>query len=182
MDVLRIVVMRRRAVGLVAPPALDAGRADDPAVRHRQPDVVDAEVGEELGRGVELMAVPARVLEDADLRKPLREEVVVADRAGARERARHARRPGDLDVDRLAGRHRRGERHLCHRPVVQVAVVGRDEAHGRGDVDRRAARADELQAGDVDPAPVRLGTVRESAAPASATSRIHVDRVLRHAL
>ena len=29
--------------------ALDAGGADDPARRHGQPDVVDAEVGEELG-------------------------------------------------------------------------------------------------------------------------------------
>ena len=106
-DVLRIVMMRRRAVALVAPTALGAGGADDPAVRDRQPHVVDAEVGEELGRGVELMAVPAGVLEDADLRKPLREEVVVADRSRARERARHAGRPGDLDVDGFAGRHRR---------------------------------------------------------------------------
>ena len=90
-DVVRIVVMRRRAVALVARGrAFCPSRADNPAVRHRQPDVVDAEIGEELGRGVKLMAVPAGVLEDADLRKPLREEVEVADDAGSRERARHA--------------------------------------------------------------------------------------------
>ena len=41
----------------------------------------------------------------------------------------------------------------------EVPVVWRDEAHGGGDVDWRAARADELEARDVDPAPVRLGTV-----------------------
>ena len=57
------------------------------------------------------------------------EEVVVADRAGARERARHARGPGDLDVDGLARRDRRGERHLGHRPIIHVPIVGRDEAH-----------------------------------------------------
>ena len=89
--------MRRRPVRFVAAVALDAGGADDPAGRHGQADVVDAEVGEELGRGVELVAAPAAVLEHGDLRKPLGDEVVVADDAGAREGAREcgpSRRPG----------------------------------------------------------------------------------------
>ena len=49
-DVLLVVMMRRRAIGLVAPVALDACCADDPPCRHRQPHVVDAEVGKELRR------------------------------------------------------------------------------------------------------------------------------------
>ncbi len=157
--VLRIVMMRRRAVALIAAATFDAGRADDPAARNDQLDVVDAEVREKLRCGMELMAVPAGVLEDADLGKPLAEEVVVADRAGAGERPRHARGPGDLDVDRLPGRDRSGERDLRHRPIVHVPVVRCDEAHRRRHVDWRSTRADELQAGDIDPAPVRLRTL-----------------------
>ena len=57
------------------------------------------------------------------------------------------------------GRDRRGERHLGHRPIVYVAIVRRDEAHRRRHVDWRAARADELQAGDINPPPVRLRTL-----------------------
>ena len=63
--------------------------------------VVDAEVGVELGGRVELVRVPARILEHAQLREPLGDEVVVADVAGARERPRDLGRPLDLDLDRL---------------------------------------------------------------------------------
>ena len=154
-----VVVMRRRAVAFVAPAALDPGGADDPSRGHRQADVVDAEVGEELGRGVELMAVPSGILEHADLRKPLRDEVEVADGAGARERARALARPRDLDVDRLARLHRRVERHSITVRSSDVPVVGRDEAEARRHVGRGAA-GDQLQARDLDPAPVVGGTVR----------------------
>jgi hypothetical protein len=82
-------MMGRRTVAVVAAIPLAARRADDPAGRHRQPDVVDAEVGEELSRTVKLMTVPALGLEDANLWKPVRDEVVIADRSGARVGARH---------------------------------------------------------------------------------------------
>ena len=134
---------------------------DDPALRHRQPDVVDAEVGEELGPGVELVRVPAGVLEHADFREPLGDKIEIADRAGARERSRHARRPGDLDVDRFARATGRRQRHLHHRPVVGIAVVRRDEAGLGDDVSRDAAARDDPQAGDLDPAPVGLRPLRD---------------------
>jgi hypothetical protein len=44
-----VVVVRRRPVAEVAQRLLDAGGADDPSGRDGQADVVDAEVGEELG-------------------------------------------------------------------------------------------------------------------------------------
>ena len=89
--VLRVVVVRRRAVAFVARRrAFRSRRADGPALGDGQADIVDAEVGEELGRGMKLVAVPARVLKNADLWKPLPEEIEVADGTGARERARHA--------------------------------------------------------------------------------------------
>ena len=72
----------------------------------------------------------------------------------------NAGRPGDLEVDRLARRDGGVERNLRERAVVRVAVVGRDEPQARGDVDRRAAGAHELQARDIGPAPV-VGPARE---------------------
>ena len=117
---------------------LDAGGAHRPARRHRQPDIVDAKVGEELRRVVELMAVPAAILEHADLRKPLGDEEVVVDDAGSREGPRHVRRPRDLDLDAAARRDRRVERDVGNRPIVRVAVVGRDVAQTVGP--RRARR------------------------------------------
>ena len=90
MDVFLVIVVCRRAIRLLPAVALDAGCTYDPPFRHREPHVVGAEIGEELRRGVELVAVPAGVIvEDADFRKPLGDEVEVADRAGAREGARH---------------------------------------------------------------------------------------------
>ena len=50
----------------------------------------------------------------------------------------------------------------------------------RREVDRRAARCDELEARDVDPAPVGSG-VGEPASPARRRSRIQVERVFRQA-
>ena len=68
-DVLLVVAMGRGVVGVVAAVAPDAGRADRPAAGNRQADVVDAVVGKELGRGVELVTVPALVLQHAELRE-----------------------------------------------------------------------------------------------------------------
>ena len=106
------------------------------------------------------MAVPAAGFEDADLREPVGDQVVVADGAGPRERARHTRYPLDLDVDRLTGSDRRRERHRHHRPVIRIAVVGGDEGCLRRQVDGEAvAGGQESDAGDVNPAPVRLRPV-----------------------
>ena len=102
---------------------LDAGGAERPPARDRQRDVVDAEVGEELRARMELMAVPAVVLQDAELREPLHDEEEVADGAGARERARHVRGPFDLDGRRAARLDRLRQAHRHHRLVVRVAVV-----------------------------------------------------------
>ena len=87
------------------------------------------------------------------------------------------------DVDRFAGRDRRVERHLQHRPIVGVAVVGRDEAQPRRQIAGGAAAPISRTRGDVDPAPVATRDASASgASPASARSRIHVDSVLRQAL
>ena len=103
-DVLLIVAIGRGAVGVLVSFDLDAGRAERPTAGNGQRDVVDAEVGEELRARVELMAVPAAILQDAELREPLDDEEEVADGAGARERARHVGGPFDLD---RGGRSRR---------------------------------------------------------------------------
>ena len=85
------------AVAVVVLVAQHAGRADHPVARHGQRDVVDAEVGEELGGEMVLMAVPRAVLVHPDLREPLPDERERSGVAGAR---RDARQLGDeLDVD-----------------------------------------------------------------------------------
>ena len=159
-DVFLVVMMRRGAVTLVARVALDAGGAHEPAGRHGEPDVVGAEVREELGGRVELVAVPAGILQHADLRKPLCHEVEITDGAGAREGPRHPGGPGDLDVERFPGRDGAIERHFQDRPVVRVAVVGRDKPHAGRDVPGGGA-ANEADAGHINPAPVRFRAVDE---------------------
>jgi hypothetical protein len=104
----------------------NAGRANRPALRHHQHHVVGAEVGEELGGGMELVRVPfTGILKHAELWEPVRDEVVLAEPARARERPRHLRGPGDVDVNRLARQHRRGQRHRQHRAVLHVSIVRR---------------------------------------------------------
>ena len=69
--VLEVAVGGGQAVRLVPALALDPRGPDDPPLWHRQADVISAEVGEELGPGVELVRVPSGVLEHADFREPL---------------------------------------------------------------------------------------------------------------
>ncbi len=172
-DVLLDEAMRRRLVRVVASLALDAGRADHPALRHGQLHVVDAVVREELGARVELVAVPALVLEHADFRKPLGEEEEAADDARAGDRPRDLRRPLEIDLDGFARRHRAWQRHRHHRLIVGVPVVRRDVAAGGGEVNRRrAALAGQFDLRDLRPAPVpRAETTPDPAGTASPRSR-----------
>ena len=97
-----------------------ARRAHHEAPRQRQPHVVDAEVGEELRPRVERVGVPAPLPEDADLREPLGDEVVVVHPAGAPDAAvGHERLPLDPEARRLARRDRpspSAPRSPCGRP------------------------------------------------------------------
>src|SRR3954471_13582288 len=89
MDIFLRIMVRGCAVGLVPAIALGSGRADGPSSRNGQAHVVGSEVGEELRRCVELMAVPSGVLEHADLGEPLRDKKEISNRASAGERSRH---------------------------------------------------------------------------------------------
>ena len=123
-----------------SPPPLSELPVSIPVAPTTQPlgtvmrDVVHAVVGEELGLGVELVTVPAGVLEHAELREPLRDEEVVADRAGAIERARHACRPLHDNRDRLTWRDRAWKGHDHHRTVIRIPIVGSDEASRRREI------------------------------------------------
>ena len=140
-----VVVVGGRAVAVVARLVAEAGCADDPSGRGRDADVVDAVIGEEFGRGVELMAVPAGVFEDADLGEPLREEEEVADGAGPREGAGDFRGPFEQDVDDLARIDLPKERHGQHCLIVRIAIR-RDVAHVARQVDRRGVAGGAEQA------------------------------------
>ena len=73
------------AVAIVLLGDLHAGRADDVVLRQCDLHVVRAEVGEELGHGVELMAIPLAVPPHADLGEPLSREEERPLVAGARD-------------------------------------------------------------------------------------------------
>ncbi len=151
----------RRAVRIRRARRPHAGGADDEAGRDRDVDQVVAEVGVELGIGVELVAVPAAGrpsapagrLVDAELREPLTHEVEVAVEAGAGEDLRQLRREGDVERERAARRHRFGQRESHDRLVVLVPVVGLLEAQGAFEV----APVGERHRGDVDPTPPAFG-------------------------
>ncbi len=168
------VLVRRGAIGVVGSAALGAGRADDPAVRHRHPDVIDAEVGIELGRRVKLMTVPALFLEDAELGKPLHDEVVVADHAGSSERARNLGRPCHFHTNRLAWLDGLRQRHHHHRLIQRIPVIGRAVALARCEVDeRRRVVAEQPDGGHLGPGPVLRRPPRQLAAAASHQTLTH---------
>ena len=182
--VFLVVAMGGRAVRVVGARLLAARRGERPAARNRHAHVVHPEIRKELGPNVKLVAVPpAGRIEHADFRKPLRDEEVVADRAGARERARNPRRKRDVEGDRLSRTDRRRQRHCHHRAVVLVAVVGRDEAHLPREIGRRERAARYLQARDVDRGEVFVATRCDRLPPRrEPCSRIHVESAFRHAL
>ena len=125
-NIFLVVPVRRRPVRIVGAFALAARRGKRPASRHGHPHVVNAVIGEELGSDVELMTVPfAGGIQHADLRKPLRDEEKVSDRARAREGTRNLRGPFNVERDGLSRCDRRRQitqpspfdRRHCHRPV-----------------------------------------------------------------
>jgi hypothetical protein len=59
-----------------------------------------------------------------------------------------------VHVDDFAGPDRRVELNLRQRPILGVPVVGRDESQPGREIDRRAARPDHAEIGDVDRSPV----------------------------
>jgi hypothetical protein len=120
-------------VGLVLEDARRADAAFD-GLRQRERHVVVAEIGEELGRSVKLVRVPAAVGRHAQLREPLRAEKIVVLPPRPRHRARESAFPVDAENERLAGRHGPRQRDGNERPVVGVAVVGRDVLQRRRQV------------------------------------------------
>src|ERR1700693_5728456 len=87
------------------------------------------EVGEELGGGVVLMAVPGAVPEDSGLGVPLasHDEVALVAVAGDRERELVVK--GDVEGDGVVGSEWVGESDFGYGVVLRVAVVGSDEVH-----------------------------------------------------
>ena len=87
----------------------DAAGSDDVAAGKGEADVEGGEVGEELGGGVVLMAVPGAVPEDAGFGIPLasHDEVALVAVAGDRERELIVK--GDVEGDGVVGSERVGE-------------------------------------------------------------------------
>src|SRR6185295_938633 len=93
------VPMCRGAVPVGGACALRTRRADGPWLRHGQGDIVPAELVECACIRMQLMTVPAVVLQHANLRKPVGDDECTVDHTGAIERTRHMRVPRELDLD-----------------------------------------------------------------------------------
>ena len=134
-----------------------AHRADGVVRRHRELDVVQAEVRIELAVEMELVAVPAhlggaalaRQLQHADLRKPLADQVEVAEPAGALHHPRQLAEEVDVQRQRAARRHRLGQVDAHHAAVGRRTVVRLHEAVFQVGVGL-------AHAVEVDPAPLPL--------------------------
>ena len=156
------------------PSAFSRDRLRAPRRAHHEPGgqghphVVDAIVGEELGPGVELMAAPLAVLDHADLREPLDDEVVVVHPSGASHGSvRDERRPFDGEASSRPGQDRRRSRELHDRAVVRVPVVGLHVAQGRHEVGRRRSKQAGCFHDRVAEAALILGQVRRRTPRAS---------------
>ena len=148
--VMRTVVMRGVRTRRIRRLALfPSGRAHDPAARHGQAHVVHAVIRVELRGGVELPAVPAGVLEDADFREPVRDEKEIAKRAGARVGPRYPRGPREIKVQRFSRLHRTVQRDRQHRLVRGIAVVRSDIPSAEQQI-LNAVRSGERQRREID--------------------------------
>ncbi len=133
------VAVSRRSVARIGARLFPAGRTNDPPLRNRDADVVAPIVREELGVGVKLVRDPPIAFEYTDLREPVRDEVVVANRAGPAEGARHARSPRNAQRDFAPGCHRSRQSHVGQRTVVPIAVIRLNERQRRRQIDTDVA-------------------------------------------
>ena len=141
--------MRDQAVFFGRRTDLFAGGAHGIAFRHRQADVVAAEIGVELAVDVILVHVPARrsgaalarQFEHAHLGEPLRDEVEAAHMARARHGARQLVEEGNVDRRAGAGRDRLGQIEANDGAIGGRTAVGLHVTPG----DLLAALADRTQ-------------------------------------
>ena len=131
-DVLLDMDERLRPVGVLLLRLAAARGPDDVLFGDGDLDPVGAEIGEELGIGVILVAIPRAVLEDADLGEPLPDHVELPEIPRTGEHLGQAGRERDLEDDPLARADGGRERHLHDRLVVGVPVVRPEEGHGPG--------------------------------------------------
>ncbi len=107
----------------------DSAGADDVAAGKGEGDVEGGEVGEELGGGVVLMAVPGSVPEDSRFRIPLASHDEVAFVSVACDREGKSIVEGHVEGDGVVGSERTRKSDFGDGVVLHVAVVGSDEVH-----------------------------------------------------
>ena len=112
----------------------DAAGSDDVTARECEADVEGGEVGEELGGGVVLVAIPGAVPEDTGLGVPLATHDEVAFVAIAGDGERELVVEGETEGDGLVGCEWVRKSDLSYGVVFRVAVVGCDEVHGGGEI------------------------------------------------
>ncbi len=139
-DVFAVEAEGLGAVGVAGFAGGDAGGSDHVAAREGEVDGEGAEVGEELGGGVVLVAVPGAVPEDAGFGIPLAAHDEVALVAVAGDGEGNWSWKARWKVTESLGASGRGRVISATVWSSAVAVVGRDEVEGGGEVARRCRR------------------------------------------
>src|ERR1017187_3836768 len=134
MYVFGVKLDRLGAIPVVGVAGLHAGRADDVVLGQSDLDVVGPKVGEELGHGVELVAVPCTVPEDSDFGEPLACEQESALVPSSSQDLREGGAELDFESDVLAGLDGPRQCNFHHSLVVSVTVIRRGELDLLGQV------------------------------------------------
>src|SRR5262249_49161147 len=116
-----------RSIGAVYAAHLDPACANDLVLRYGQPHVVDAEISEEFGRIVVLVAIPGAVPPDSDLGEPLSAEQEITFPAGSGLRLGKLRLEGDLELNECTCRDRLGQAQVDDRLIIFITVVRGNE-------------------------------------------------------
>jgi hypothetical protein len=168
------------AVGIVRARNEIAARADDFVLRQREFHIEGAEIGEEFGVGVELVAIPGVLPPHADFWKPLADHDEVAFVAGAMEDFGKLIVKGNVKLHGSARSYGLGQRDLENGAVVGIVVVGMDEFHLAGQI----ARAFDFELANLDaafvffvPACIRAGAARSHQANFGHEGGLRLERV-----
>ena len=126
-NVIAVIGEGLGVVGVVFLVDQDSARTDNFILRDRKLHVVDAEVGEEFGRGVILMAVPRSIPPDADLGKPLSAEYEITLPARSGLRFGKLGLKCNLELYKCARRDGLGHVDVYDGLIIFITVVWGDE-------------------------------------------------------
>ena len=134
-----------------------SGSPDQIGRRNPEPYIVHSKIGVVLGVSMVLVAVPALLLQNSHLRKPLRHKEIILDPASPCDSSGQLRPELQIQCDLFSAFHRVLEVHSQDRFIVLVAVVRLDEIVTENSIPAGTGLLADAKGSDGHRAPVRLG-------------------------